>query len=263
MLLPDSTAIVTGAASGIGRAIAVTFAKHGANVVVADLQERPKGQIEAPPTHTIINQETDSSAEFVECNVRSLEDIKTVINVANSLGELDILVNNAGVFNPVDFLETTPEQYDQTMEINARSMYFASQQSALEMMEKNTGSIINISSIAGYLGNGRFVKYAMSKGAVRMLTYSLADYLGPHGIRVNAIHPGSIDTGIVEDDDEELKQAEKLIPSGRIGQPEDVANVALFLASHLSDYVNGESILVDGGYTNTGAPRWDVKDIHS
>jgi NAD(P)-dependent dehydrogenase (short-subunit alcohol dehydrogenase family) len=94
-----------------------------------------------------------------------------------------------------------------------------------------------------------------------MLTYSLADYLGPHNIRVNAIHPGSIDTGIIENDSEDINQSKNLIPSGRIGQPEDVANVALFLGSYLSSYVNGESILVDGGYTNTGAPRWDVKDL--
>ena len=261
MLLSGSTAIVTGAASGIGRSIALTFADHGANVVVADLQRTPKEDSASTPTHEIINQETDISAEFVECDVRSIDDIEATVSTATELGKLDILVNNAGIFDPTDFFETTSEEYNRTMQVNAKGMYFMSQLAAVEMMENDSGCIINISSIAGYLGNKRFIKYAMSKGAVRLLTYSLADYLGPHDIRVNAIHPGSIDTGIIEADNEDIKQSKNLIPSGRIGQPEDVARVALFLGSYLSSYVNGESILVDGGYTNTGAPRWDVRDL--
>lgn len=261
MLLPDATAIVTGGASGIGRSIARTFAEHGADIVVADLQESPTNAEDGSPTHRLINQETESAARFVECDVSSPADIENAIDAASEMGELDVLVNNAGIFHPGDFFETDPAEYDRTLEVNAKSMYFASQQAAMRMSENGGGSIVNISSIAGILGNGRYVKYTMSKGAVRMLTYSLADYLGPHDIRVNAVHPGSIDTGIVEDSDEDLTRAEKLIPSGRVGRPEEVANAVLFLASELSSYVNGESIIVDGGYTNTGSPRWDVQDL--
>lgn len=261
MLLSEATAVVTGGASGIGRAIARTFGEQGADVVVADLQETPGDDADATPTHQLINDETDAAATFVECDVSVPEDIERAIDAASELGTLDVLVNNAGIFNPGDFFETTPEEYEQTQKVNAQSMYFASQRAAMEMADTGGGRIVNISSIAGILGNGRYVKYTMSKGAVRMLTYSLADYLGQHDIRVNAVHPGSIDTGIVEDDDEAMRKAEKLIPSGRVGSPEEVANAVLFLASPMSSYVNGESLIVDGGYTNTGSPRWDVQDL--
>lgn len=261
MLLPDETAIVTGGASGIGREIAVTFAHHGADIVVADLQKSPAGETDATPTHRLIEQETESEATFVECDVSDPDDIEVAIEAATDMGSLDVLVNNAGIFSPGDFFETTQAEYDRTLEVNAKSMYFASQKAAMEMAETGGGSIVNISSIAGILGNGRYVQYTMSKGAVQMLTYSLADYLAPHDIRVNAVHPGSIDTGIVEDSEEEMRRAEQLIPSGRVGEPEEVANTVLFLASHLASYVNGESIIVDGGYTNTGSPRWDVQDL--
>ncbi len=166
-----------------------------------------------------------------------------------------MFVNNAGIFRSEEFLEVTADQYEQLMSVNVKGAFFGTQLAAQRMVENDGGSIINISSIAGFLGNGSYVAYCVSKGAVRSLTYAAAHRLGPDGIRVNAIHPGGIETAMMEDahmGPEALEQFVQTIPSRRIGDPEDIAGTALFLASDLSSYVNGESLVVDGGYTHTG-----------
>jgi NAD(P)-dependent dehydrogenase (short-subunit alcohol dehydrogenase family) len=252
-LLEGKTAVVTGGASGIGRGISRVFAEHGANVVVADVQVEPREG--GTSTHELITSETDVDAEFVECDVTQLDDLDTAVDAAEQLGGIDVMVNNAGIFRTNDFLETTEVDYDQIMAINAKGVFFGAQAAAKRMVESGGGSIINMSSLAGFLGNGAFPVYNMSKASVRLLTYSLADTLGSHGIRVNAIHPGSIETTLFEQDMpgiDAADQFEQMIPQGRIGLPEDVAGVAVFLASDLAGYVNAESILVDGGFANTG-----------
>lgn len=252
-LLAAQTAVVTGASSGIGRSIATTFAEHGADLVVAGIREEPREG--GTPTHEVIEEETDRSAKYVECDVSSRDDLEAMLDAADRFGDVDVLVNNAGVFRAEEFLDVTPGEYDQLMNVNVKGTFFGSQLAAQRMIDAGGGRIINVSSIAGLLGNGGYVTYCVSKGAMRLLTYALAHRLGPEGIRVNAIHPGGVETAMMEDSHmgpEELEEFEQAIPSRRTGEPEDIAGVALFLASDLSSYVNGESIVVDGGYTHTG-----------
>ncbi|WP_256289442.1 glucose 1-dehydrogenase [Halobellus inordinatus] len=253
-LLDGKTAVVTGGSSGIGRGIARGFAEHGAGaVVVADVREDPKES--GPPTHELLADETDAAATFVECDVTNTDDLEAAADAAAEFGGLDIWVNNAGIWHAEDFLDVTEAEYQQLMDINTKGAYFGSQVAAARLRDRGSGSIINISSIAGLFGNGNWPTYATSKGGLTLLTYSLAHELGEHGIRVNAIHPGAIQTmiGGEQTDPEAAAGAEQftqMVPLGRYGQPEDVAGAAVFLASDLAGYVTGESLVVDGGWTS-------------
>ncbi len=249
-LLTGKVAVVTGAASGNGRAIALAFAKEGASVVIADIRQDPReGGI---PTHELIEQ-TGARAKFVQCDVTQVADLESTIAAADTLGGIDILVNNAGILSKQNLLNANESDFDRTMGINVKSVYFGSQAAAKRMIAKGKGSIINLSSIAGMRGTGGYALYCASKGAIRHMTYALADELGPSGIRVNAIHPGIIETQMNIADDPLIGTEMgdfymNLIPLRRWGQPSDVADVAVFLASDLSSYVNGASLVVDGGY---------------
>ncbi len=255
-LLEGRVAAVTGAASGIGRAIATTLAEHGADTVVADIREQPRSS--GVPTHEKIRLDTESSAEFVKCDVTNQSNLERVVEVAETFGPIDIMVHNAGIIEKEDFLEATPEDYGRILTVNAKGAYFGSQAAASRMVETDGGSIINISSTAGLAGAPVSVSYSASKGAVRLMTYAIAAQLGHHGIRANVIHPGTVETRMNTDDlamnldDEQNRQdIERNIASDRIGRPEDIANVALFLASDLAGFVNAESVVVDGGRHNT------------
>ncbi|MBB6646574.1 SDR family oxidoreductase [Halobellus ruber] len=253
-LLSGDTAVVTGASSGNGRAIARTFADNGADVVVADIREEPR--LGGTPTHELIVEETASQAAYVECDVRSNDDLRAAVDQADEFGGIDVMVNNAGIFaHNEDLFGVDEDEYRTMMDVNAKGPYFGSQYAAERMQESGGGNIINLSSINGDVGTRSNVVYCASKGAVRVMTYALADALGPD-IRVNAIHPGMIETAqIVEDYDhlEEEKRQERLetIPLGRQGRPEEIAKAALFLASDLASYVNAASLVVDGGVVNT------------
>lgn len=254
-LLIDSVAVVTGGASGIGRAICRTYAENGADVVVADLHEEPRE--DGTPTHELIADETDREARFVECDVTDTDDLEAAMDAAEEFGGVDVLVNNAGIFRSESFLDVTESEFEHLIDVNVKGVFFAAQAAARRMVEDGGGSVINLSSVAGLEGTGQYVSYCTSKGAVRLMTYALADELGPEGIRVNAIHPGIIETAMTTDDvpivgTETGKQYEQLIPSRRFGDVDDIADAALYLASDLSDYVNGESLVVDGGLTSTG-----------
>jgi NAD(P)-dependent dehydrogenase (short-subunit alcohol dehydrogenase family) len=252
-LLSEKTAVVTGASSGIGRSIARTFAENGADVVVGDVRDEPREGGTA--THELIERETDVSATYVECDVSKGDDLEAMIDEADQFGGVDVLVNNAGIFRPEEYLGVTPDDYEELMDVNVKGPFFGSQLAAERMIENDGGCIINVSSIAGLVGNGGYVTYCVSKGALRLLTYALAHRLGPEGIRVNVIHPGGVETAMMEDahmGPEALNQFVQAIPSRRIGEPDDIAGAALFLASDLASYVNGESLVVDGGYTYTG-----------
>ncbi|KAB1191905.1 glucose 1-dehydrogenase [Haloferax sp. MBLA0076] len=252
-LLEGRVAVVTGGSSGIGRGIALAYAEEGADVVVCDIREDPKEG--GRPTYVKIEEDTDQSATYVELDVTDPAAFEDAMDAAEAFGGVDIMVNNAGIWRPEDFLEVTEGEFQQMMDINLKGVYFGAQAAAKRMVERGGGSIINVSSINGIYGNGGYPTYSASKGAVRTLSYSLAHGLGGQGIRVNAIHPGAINTKIGPEDaeattEEQMEQLKAMIPLGRQGEPDDVAGVAVFLASDLGKYVTGESIVVDGGWTS-------------
>jgi len=257
-LLDGQTAVVTGGASGLGRAISLTFARHGADVVVADIREDPKKGGE--PTHERIDAETDQRAEYVECSVTNYDDLDVAATAAEELGGLDIWVNNAGVISHIDFLSVTPEEFDHVMDIDLKGVFFGAQAAAKQFLDQgDPGTIINMASLAAVRTGGDMPVYGPAKAGVQQLTYSLADRFGEDGIRVNCINPGWTETQMLDEsplgEGEEGQRLQKLvlgaIPQGRFGEPQEVANVALFLASDLASYVNGERIVVDGGFAHT------------
>jgi len=253
-LLSDRTAVVTGASSGIGRSIALTFAEHGADIVVADIRESPREGGE--PTHERIVAETDANAVYAECDVSDLGDVRAAVDAAGEFGGVDVMVNNAGIGDFGDFLDVDEEAFDRSMAVNQKGVFFGCQAAIPPMIENGGGSVINMSSLAGLRGGSGSSIYSMAKGAVTLLTYTLASEYGPDGIRTNAIHPGSIETQLTIQSDISLDEADareqlrEQIGLRRIGTPQDVANATLFLASDLGSYVNGASLVVDGGMAN-------------
>jgi NAD(P)-dependent dehydrogenase (short-subunit alcohol dehydrogenase family) len=248
-LLDGKVAVVTGGSSGIGRAISLRFAEEGASVVVADRRNEPREGGE--PTEALIAG-SGGEARFVTCDVTRAAEIEAAMSAADELGGIDVLVNNAGIFTAHDVLAVTEADYDEMMDVNVKAVFFVAQAAAKRMVPRGGGSILNLSSVAGLQGSGGFVVYCASKGAVRLLNHALAQELGPHGIRVNALHPGAIETSMLMTDvpivgTEAGAELLRSIPLGRNGQPADVADAAVFLASDLSRYVTGTSLSVDGG----------------
>lgn len=250
-LLTDRVCVVTGGASGNGRAIAKRCADHGANVIVADIRRNPREG--GDPTHEVIERETTRSARYVECDVTERSELDAAVAAADDFGGIDVMVNNAAITRPEDFLQTTPAEYERLMKVNAMSAFFGSQV-AIERMLDTGGAIVNLSSTAGLVGSRSSASYSASKGAVRLLTYSLAAQYGSYGIRVNAVHPGTIETSMTVEDLGTVADGTadtSSTPLDRVGRPEEVADVVVFLASDLASYVTAESMVVDGGRTNT------------
>ena len=250
-MLDDKIAIVTGGSSGNGRAIARIFAEHGARVIVADLTEEAREGGE--PTASMINSTHPDRARFVRCDVSNIKDLEDLVQEAEDWGGLDIMVNNAGILMKQPFLEATEEVFQKMIDVNVKSVFFGSQMAARAMAKRQSGVIINMCSIAGMRGTGGFSHYNQSKGAVRLLTYAIADELGPMGIRVNNVNPGIMRTQMNVEDDPVIGTETgegylDMIPARRWGEPDEVANACLYLASDLSKYVMGTSLIVDGGY---------------
>jgi len=253
-MLTDRTAIVTGASSGNGRAIATRFAEEGARVIVADLEET--GREGLAPTAEAINAAHPGRARFMRADVTRRADLEALVEAAESWGGLEIMVNNAGILIKEPFLEASEETLQRMFDVNVKGVFLGAQIAARAMAPRGRGVIINLGSIAGLRGTGGFAHYNMSKGAVRLLTMSLADELGRKGIRVNSVNPGIMETRMnVEDDpvigSEVNDEVLGLIPAGRWGRPGEVADACLYLASDLARYVMGTSLVVDGGYMRT------------
>lgn len=244
MRFTDKVVIVTGGASGIGAATVRKFCAEGARVVIADLSERGTALAEE------LNKQ-GAQAIFVQTNVVSEEDNKNLIDkTVSTFGGLDIVFANAGIGDdaPIDQLDFA--RWQRTININLTGVYLLDKY-AIEYWLKNSrhGVVVNCGSIHSWVGKSGVTAYAAAKGGVKLLTQTLAaDYAG-RGIRVNAVCPGYIDTPLLEKMSVEAKQElVRLHPIGRLGKPEEVANVVCFLASDEASFVNGTAMLVDGGY---------------
>jgi NAD(P)-dependent dehydrogenase (short-subunit alcohol dehydrogenase family) len=252
------TAIVTGSSSGIGRAIALRFAEAGANVLVADHSADPKAEDADRTTHELI-EERGGTASYVETDVSEVADLESAVEAARELGGVDVMVNNAAVQHVEGFLDVSPEDLDQLLEVNVRGMFFGTQVAARDMIEREEpGSVVNVASISAEDAQHDQVQYDATKGAIRMLTRGAALELADHGVRVNAVAPGQIATEFEEGWSEEAHEMAgeggdegflKPVPMGRAGTPEDCAGATLFLASEDAAYVDGELLFVDGGWT--------------
>jgi len=251
MKLDNKTAIVTGARRGIGRAIALALAKEGANVVVSDISQE-----DCQKVVTEI-EGLGRRGLALKCNVASRAEVEDMVRrTVAEFGKVDILVNNAGIISFKPFLELTDEDWDNTLNVNLKGQFLCARAVAKEMAKNKWGRIINIASISSGGCGIAFplvAHYTASKGGVMALTEALAVELTPQGINVNAICPGAIDTDMVKAVKEggQLEQILLRIPKGRLGQPEDIANLAVFLASDESDYITGAAIVIDGGWLTT------------
>jgi 3-oxoacyl-[acyl-carrier protein] reductase len=245
--LKDKVALVTGASSGIGAATATLFAELGANVAIG-FHSNKKG------AELVLSQITEAGGKAIICaaDVAQTSGIESLIGqVTSALGPVDILVNNAGsLLERLPILKLTEESWDAVMDLNLKSAALCTQKVAASMIERRSGAIINIGSIAGRNGGGPGAgPYAAAKGGLMTFTKSLAKELAPHGIRVNCVSPGVIDTPFHEvfSTPEMMSNFAKMIPLGRVGTSMECAKVIAFLASDAASYVVGESIEVNGG----------------
>jgi NAD(P)-dependent dehydrogenase (short-subunit alcohol dehydrogenase family) len=251
MLLDKKIAIVTGAAQGIGKGIATALSGEGAVVVMVDVQEQKVADAAAE-----IQKKTGVKTASRRLDVSNGNEVRAVVAaIEQAFGRIDILVNNAGVQDWKPFLETSEEMFDQHQAVNVRGTFLLAQAVAKIMVRQKGGKIINIASDSGVapIPDGG-AAYCTSKSAVIGLTRCIAKELGQHGVYCNAICPGTINTPMLERFLKATWQKENTVDAWaeqaalkRIGQPEDIGRVAVFLASHLSDFVTGEHILVTGG----------------
>jgi NAD(P)-dependent dehydrogenase (short-subunit alcohol dehydrogenase family) len=252
--LQDKVCIITGAGSGIGQATARLFAAEGARVVVADVDDKGAQATVAG----IRKNGGDAIAEHVDVTDEQ-DTVALAARVAERLARIDVLFNNAGISGVGDVLETEPDQFDRVMRVNVRGVYLTSRAVVPYMIKQGSGSIINMSSCIAEIGLARRVSYAASKGAVLSMTKSMQVDLAQHGIRVNALLPGTILTPFVEryikesykDPEEGYASIRKRQLTSELGRPEDVASAALYLASDESKFVMASGLVIDGGVTGT------------
>ena len=248
-ILKNKVVIVTGASSGIGRAIAIRAAEHGAKaVIVADITEAPREG--GRPTVEEI-QAIGSAARFVKTDVSKRSDNDALIEAATEFGGVDVMVANAGITLRSDGADVPEDDYHRLMSINLDGPLFGAQAAARQMKTNGKGgSIVLMASMGGISGAGITVAYSTSKGGVVLMAKALADALGPDGIRVNAVAPGTIDTELLRTSPGIAEASEgfrKRTPLRRLGQPSEVGDAVAYLGSDLSSYVSGIALLVDGG----------------
>ena len=247
MRISDKVAIITGAASGIGRATAILFAKEGGKVVVAD-----KNEVGGNETVDLIRSD-GGQAIFDYVNVTSATDIQGMVKTTiNTYGKLNILVNNAGIAIRLPVVDLSEEDWDRNIDVNLKSIYLSSKYAIPRMIENGGGSIVNIASIYGIVGGRVRAAYAASKGGVVNLTRSMALDYALHKIRVNCVCPGFVNTPLLKNilkDKEEYQALANLHPMGRLGDMLEIALGVLYLASDESSFVTGIALPIDGGYT--------------
>lgn len=246
MRLKDKVALVTGAAAGIGLACAEAFAREGAKVVLSDVAVE-RGEAAAEKI-----QAAGGEALFVACDVGDKAQVDALVAAAvAAYGGLDIAVANAGIVQASDFLDLTEEDFDRVLRVNLKGVFLTGQAAARQMAKQGRGgSIINMSSINAVLAIPTITPYVVAKGGVNQLTKAMALALIDKGIRVNGIGPGSIRTEVfasVADDPAKMRGVLSRTPAGRVGEPEEIASVAVFLASDDASYFVGQTLYPDGG----------------
>ena len=250
MRLDGKKALVTGSSSGIGEAIALRFAREGADVAVH--YHHGAGAVAAVVAEI---EKLGRTSVALGANVGVAAEAEGLVaSAVEGLGHLDILVNNAGVEIREPFLDVSEEHYDLVLDVNLKGAFFAAQAAARHMVERGAGGrIVNVSSIHEDVAFLNYTTYAASKGGLRMFTRTVCQELAPHGITVNDIAPGAIATRINQrtlGDGERLHELQALIPAGRLGEPDEVAGLAVFLASDEAAYVTGSTYYVDGGMSH-------------
>ncbi|MBN1437175.1 MAG: SDR family oxidoreductase [Sedimentisphaerales bacterium] len=252
--LKDKIAIVTGSAGGIGKAIAANLAANGAAVVISDVQVE-KGQKTA--------QELGGNAIFVPCDVSDCEQVWSLVSTTvDRLGRLDVMVNNAGINSSrpedrVTFDRYPDETWRKMIDVDLNGTFYCCKAAAQVMLEQKSGSIINISSVAGVVALRLQIGFVAAKAAILKITEAMACELGPKGLRINAVSPGSTLTegtrklfyGESGSFQEQAERVVSFIPQGRPGEAEEIADAVTFLASDAASYINGHNIVVDGGWT--------------
>jgi len=251
LLLSNKTAIVTGGANGIGRGISLKFAEEGCSIAIADLNE------EAANETLKEIAKRGSEGIFIQCDHTDSRQVQNMVEqVIAKYGKIDILVNNAGWFGQfTPIKDLTEEEWDRSLDVNLKGVFLCCKAVAPYMMKQRSGKIVNMASLAGLTAGPPNAHYSSAKGGVISLTHDLSSQFAAYNITVNSILPGLIRTGMWDhsvppgtDVDEHLKKrADEMIPLHRVGTPEDVARVALFFASNLSDYVTGDRLIVGGG----------------
>jgi NAD(P)-dependent dehydrogenase (short-subunit alcohol dehydrogenase family) len=247
-ILKDKVALITGGASGIGRATAILFAQEGAQVAIADINEASGKSVVAEI------KAAGGRAIFVACDVTQPDDCRHAVEkTVATFGGLDILFNNAGIIRRTDVLTTAEDEWDLVMDVNVKSIFLMSKY-AIPHLERRDGNIINTSSGWGLKGGGNAISYCASKGAVTNMTRAMAIDHGPQNIRVNAVCPGDTDTPMLRDEAVQLGQPQAVFmadaasrPLGRYGQPIEIAQAVLYLASEAASFVTGSVLVVDGG----------------
>jgi 3-oxoacyl-[acyl-carrier protein] reductase len=246
-LLEGKTAIVTGAARGIGEAIAIKFAEHGCHVAFTFVSDSSKDKAAALEQKLLAlgvkaKAYQSNAGDFGACE-------SFVTNMLKEFGTVDICVNNAGISKDNLLLRMSPEQFEEVIKVNLHSVFYMTKQVIRPMMKARSGSIINMSSIIGEMGNAGQSSYAASKAGVIGFTKSVAKELGSRNVRCNAIAPGFVETDMTSylKDGEGAEKYKAGIPLGRFASTEDIANVGLFLASDLSSYITGQTISACGG----------------
>jgi len=240
MVLESKVAFITGGASGLGAGIAKKFIQEGARVIICDVDAE---------TGTKTAQQIGGNIHFYKMDISDEEQVKkTVESVVNEFSRIDILINNAGITNDKLLLRMTKQDWESVIAINLTGTFLVTKAIMRDMIKQRYGRIVNIASVVGLIGNPGQANYAASKAGIIGFTKSCAKELAGRNITVNAIAPGFIETKMTEVLSDEIKQYYlKLIPMGKFGLPEDVANLVLFLASDQSSYITGQVICLDGG----------------